>query len=228
MAIFATLDLMFKEKTMRNQIYSKMFMWLFVGLLVTFVTGIYTATNDSALNVIFGKGAYIFLVLAELFVAIFLSARIRKMQPSTAKFLYLLYAFLTGLTFSSLFIVYKLTSIILVFGVSALLFLIFALIGRYSKLDLSRLGTYLLMILFGIIICSIVNVFIGNTTFDIVICIISIVVFLGYIAYDVKKIERLEGLLEEDNLAILGAFELYLDFINVFIDLLRLFGNSRD
>ncbi len=213
---------------MRNQIYSKMFMWLFVGLLVTFVTGIYTATNDSALNVIFGKGAYIFLVLAELFVAIFLSARIRKMQPSTAKFLYLLYAFLTGLTFSSLFIVYKLTSIILVFGVSALLFLIFALIGRYSKLDLSRLGTYLLMILFGIIICSIVNVFIGNTTFDIVICIISIVVFLGYIAYDVKKIERLEGLLEEDNLAILGAFELYLDFINVFIDLLRLFGNSRD
>ena len=213
---------------MRNQIYSKMFMWLFVGLLVTFVTGIYTATNDSALNVIFGKGAYIFLVLAELFVAIFLSARIRKMQPSTAKFLYLLYAFLTGLTFSSLFIVYKLTSIILVFGVSALLFLIFALIGRYSKLDLSRLGTYLLMILFGIIICSIVNVFIGNTTFDIVICIISIVVFLGYIAYDVQKIERLEGLLEEDNLAILGAFELYLDFINVFIDLLRLFGNSRD
>ena len=213
---------------MRNQIYSKMFMWLFVGLLVTFVTGIYTATNDSALNVIFGKGAYIFLVLAELFVAIFLSARIRKMQPSTAKFLYLLYAFLTGLTFSSLFIVYKLTSIILVFGVSALLFLIFALIGRYTKLDLSRLGTYLLMILFGIIICSIVNVFIGNTTFDIVICIISIVVFLGYIAYDVKKIERLEGLLEEDNLAILGAFELYLDFINVFIDLLRLFGNSRD
>ena len=213
---------------MRNQIYSKMFMWLFVGLLVTFVTGIYTATNDSALNVIFGKGAYVFLVLAELFVAIFLSARIRKMQPSTAKFLYLLYAFLTGLTFSSLFIVYKLTSIILVFGVSALLFLIFALIGRYSKLDLSRLGTYLLMILFGIIICSIVNVFIGNTTFDIVICIISIVVFLGYIAYDVQKIERLEGLLEEDNLAVLGAFELYLDFINIFIDLLRLFGNSRD
>lgn len=213
---------------MKNKIYSKMFMWLFIGLLVTFITGIYTATNESALNVIFGKGAYIFLVLAELFVAIFLSVRITKMQPTTAKILYLLYAFLTGLTFSSLFIVYKLTSILLVFGVSAVLFLIFALIGRYSKIDLSKLGTYLLMILFGIIICSIINIFIGNTTFDIVICIISITVFLGYIAYDVQKVERLEGLLDDDNLAVLGAFELYLDFINVFIDLLRLFGNSRD
>ncbi len=213
---------------MKNQIYSKMFMWLFVGLLVTFVTGMYTATNDSALNVIFGKNAYIFLVLAELFVAIFLSARITKMQPTTAKFLYLLYTFLTGLTFSSLFIVYKLTSILLVFGVSSVLFLIFALIGRYSKIDLSKIGTYLLMMLFGIIICSIINIFIGNTTFDIVICIISIVIFLGYIAYDVQKVERLEGLLEDDSLAVLGAFELYLDFINVFIDLLRLFGNSRD
>lgn len=213
---------------MKNQIYSKMFMWLFVGLLVTFITGMYTATNDSALNVIFGKSAYIFLVLAELFVAIFLSARITKMQPTTAKFLYLLYTFLTGLTFSSIFIVYKLTSILLVFGVTSVLFLIFALIGRYSKIDLSRLGTYLLMMLLGIIICSIVNIFMGNTTFDIVICIISIVIFLGYIAYDVQKVERLEGLLEDDSLAILGAFELYLDFINVFIDLLRFFGNSRD
>ena len=213
---------------MKNEIYSKMFMWLFVGLLVTFLTGIYTATNDSALNVIFGKNGYIFLVIAELFVAVFLSARITKINPTTAKVLYLLYTFLTGLTFSSLFIVYKLTSILLVFGVSAILFLIFALIGRYSKLNLSKLGTYLLMMLFGIIICSIINIFIGNTTFDIVICIISIVVFLGYIAYDIQKVERLEGLLEDDNLAVLGAFELYLDFINVFIDLLRIFGNSRD
>ncbi len=213
---------------MKNKIYSKMFMWLFVGLLLTFVTGIYTATNNSALNVIFGKGAYIFLVITELIVAIILSARITKIKPTTAKFLYLLYSFLTGLTFSSLFIVYKLTSILLVFGVSSILFLIFALIGRYSKLDLSKIGTYLLMMLFGIIICSIINVFIGNTVFDVLICIVSIIVFLGYIAYDVQKIERLEGILEEENLAIIGAFELYLDFINIFIDLLRLFGDSRD
>ena len=90
------------------------------------------------------------------------------------------------------------------------------------------MGTYLLMMLLGIIISSIVNAFLGNTTFDIVICAVSIMIFLGYIAYDVQKIERLEGFLEEDNLAIIGAFELYLDFINVFIDLLRIFGNSRD
>lgn len=213
---------------MKNKIYSNMFLWLFVGLLVTFGTGIYTASNEAAINAIFGKNLYIVLVLAELGVAIFLSARISKMQPTTAKVLYLAYTFLSGLTFASLFIVYKLTSILIVFGVTSVLFLIFALIGRYTKLNLSKLGTYLLMMLLGIIICSIVNAFIGNTTFDIILCIVSIVIFLGFIAYDVQKIERLEGLIDDENLAILGAFELYLDFINIFIDLIRLFGDTRD
>ena len=84
------------------------------------------------------------------------------------------------------------------------------------------------MMLLGIIICSIVNIFLKSSTFDIVISCISIVVFLGYIAYDVQKIKRLNGLITEDNLAVIGAFELYLDFINIFIDLLRLFGKADD
>lgn len=213
---------------MKNNIYSNMFMWLFLGLLVTFGTGIYTATNEAALNAIFGKNICWILILIELGVAIYLSARITKMEPTTAKVLYLLYTFISGLTFSSIFIVYKLTSILLVFGVTSMLFFIFALIGRYSKLDLTKIGTYLLMILIGVVLCSVINIFIGNTTLDIVLCIISIVVFLGFIAYDIQKVKRLEGMINDENLAILGAFELYLDFINVFIDLLRLFGNSRD
>lgn len=212
---------------MRKNLYSNMFIWLFIGLLVTFGTGMYFSTNISAVKKIFGT-TYIFLILAELGIAIYLSARINKMQSSTAKALYILYAFLSGLTFSAIFIVYKLTSIILVFGITSVLFLIFALIGRYTKLDLTRFGTYLLMILLGVIICSIINIFLGNTTFDIIISIISIIVFLGFIGYDIQKVERLEGYISDENLAIIGAFELYLDFINIFIDLLRIFGDTRD
>lgn len=213
---------------MKNKIYSKVYLWLFIGLLVTFLTGAYTTTNEDALAVIFTKGYYWIFVILELAVAIFLSARIHKMQPTTAKISYLLYTFLSGLTFSSLFIVYKLESILLVFAVTSILFLIFALIGHFTKMDLSKLGTYLLMMLIGIIVCTIINLFLQNSTFDIIISAISVIVFLGFIAYDIQKIKRLEGYLEEDNLAIIGAFELYLDFINIFIDLLRLFGNADD
>lgn len=213
---------------MENKIYSKIYLWLFIGLLVTFLTGAYTATNEDALSVIFNNGYYWIFVILELGIAIFLSARIHKMQPTTARITYLLYSFFSGLTFASLFVVYKLESIILVFAITSILFLIFALIGHFTKIDLSKLGTYLLMMLIGIILCTIVNLFLQNSTFDIIISVISIIVFLGFIAYDIQKIKRLSGYLPEENLAIIGAFELYLDFINVFIDLLRLFGKSDD
>ena len=95
-------------------------------------------------------------------------------------------------------------------------------------MDLSKIGTYLIMMLIGIILCTLVNLFLQNSTFDIIISAISVVVFLGFIAYDVQKIKRLNGYLAEDNLAVIGAFELYLDFINIFIDLLRLFGKADD
>ena len=229
MVISAISDLMFKkEKIMENKIYTKVFLWMFIGLLVTFLTGAYTSTNIDALEVIFSQGLYWVFAVAEIVLAIILSARIHKMQPTTAKILYLLYTFLTGLTLSSIFIVYKLQSIMLVFLVSSILFLVFALIGHFTKIDLSKIGIYLIMILFGIILCSIINIFLGNETFDIIISCISVVVFLGYIAYDIQKIKRIDGMLPEDNLAVIGAFELYLDFINLFLDLLRLFGKSDD
>ena len=213
---------------MENKIYTKVFLWMFIGLLVTFLTGAYTSTNIDALEVIFSQGLYWVFAVAEIVLAIILSARIHKMQPTTAKILYLLYTFLTGLTLSSIFIVYKLQSIMLVFLVSSILFLVCALIGHFTKFDLSKIGIYLIMILFGIILCSIINIFLGNETFDIIISCISVIVFLGYIAYDIQKIKRIDGMLPEDNLAVIGAFELYLDFINLFLDLLRLFGKSDD
>ena len=213
---------------MENKVYSKVYFWLFIGLLVTFLTGIYTATNKDALAVIFTQGFYLIFLLIELGLAIFLSARIHKMQPTTAKISYLLYTFFSGLTFSSIFITYKLESIILVFAITSVLFLIFAVIGYFTKIDLSKIGTFLLMILIGVIICTIVNIFLQNSTFDLILSIICIVAFLGFVAYDVQKIKHLNGFMLEDNLAVMGAFELYLDFINIFIDLLRIFGNSDD
>lgn len=210
------------------KIYSKMFTWMFLGLLVTFITGIYTSTNINILNTIFNGPGLFILIVAELVTVIFLSSRIRKMSPTTARITFILYSFLTGLTFSSIFVIYEIESIVFVFLIAAVLFGIFALIGRFTKIDLSKLGTFLVMMLVGIILCAVVNIFLGNETFDIIITSISLVVFLGFTAYDIQKIKRLEGVIPVDNLAILGALEIYLDFINIFLDLLRLFGNRRN
>lgn len=208
--------------------YSKVFLWMFLGLLLTFITGIYVSTNENILIFLFKNNGFIFTVIAEIIIVIFLTARIRKMSPTTARISFLLYSFLTGLTFSSIFLVYQLSSIMLIFLVAGVLFGIFALIGNYTSIDLTKFGTFLFMMLIGVITCIIVNLFLNNSTFDIIISSISIIIFLGYTAYDIQKIKQLEDVIEEDNLAIYGALQLYLDFINILLDLLNLFGKSRD
>ena len=211
-----------------NKIFSKIFFWMFIGLAITFGIGYYVSINENMLYNVFSK-YYILLIIAELVVVIWLSARIRKMKPTTAKLLFCAYSFLTGLTFSSIFVVYKMTSIVMVFGITSLVFLIFALIGYYTKLDLTKIGTYLFMILLGVIICSLINMFVGSETFDLALTIICLIVFIVYVAYDIHIIKRnLYAIEEEDNLAIYGALQLYLDFINIFLRLLQLFGRSRD
>lgn len=208
--------------------YSKVFLWMFLGLLLTFITGIYVSTNENILIFLFKNNGFIFAIIAEIITVIFLTARIKKMSPTTARISFLLYSFLTGLTFSSIFLVYQLSSIILIFLVASILFGIFALIGNYTKMDLTKFSTFLFMMLLGVIICIIINLFLNNSVFDIIISSISIIIFLGYTAYDIQRIKQLEDVIEEDNLAIYGALQLYLDFINILLDLLNLFGRSRD
>ena len=209
-----------------NKIFGKVFMWMFIGLLVTFLTGYVVSVNDNMLYNIFSGVTYFLLIIIELVLVIFLSARIKKMQVTTARIVFILYSFVTGLTFGSIFVVFELTSIILVFLIAASLFGLFALIGYFTKLDLTKLGTILLMMLLGVVICVIVNMFLNNSTFDLVISCISIIVFLGFTAYDIQKIKLLAYEFEEEGkVAIIGALELYLDFINIFLDLLRIFGN---
>lgn len=211
-----------------NKVFSKIFFWMFIGLAITFGIGYYVSLNSNMLYNVFSK-YYIFLIIAEIAVVIWLSAGIRRMKPTTAKILFCLYSFLTGLTFSSIFVLYQMTSIILVFGITSLIFLVFALIGYFTKIDLTKLGVYLFMGLLGVIICSIINMFVKSGTFDITLTIIALIIFIIYIAYDIQIIKRnLYTFEEQDNLAIYGALQLYLDFINIFLRLLQLFGRNRD
>ena len=213
---------------MKNNLYSKMFMWMFIGLLITFLVGYYVSTNENMIYNIFATKFYWVIYIAEIVTVIVLSARILKMSKNGAIFGFLLYSFLSGLTFSSIFLTFKMSSIIFIFLITALVFLIFALIGYFTKIDLTKLGTILFMGLIGILIASIINIFIQSQTFDLILVIIGIIVFIGYIAYDINKVKRLEGQIDEDKLSIIGALELYLDFINLFIRLLQLFGKSKD
>ena len=212
-----------------NKLLSKSFLWMCIGLLVTFVTGFGVSMNERMLENIFGGSGFWILVILEFVLVIVLSARVMKMNPTTAKICFILYSFVSGLTFSSIFVVYELTSVMMIFLVSAIIFGIMAFIGYTTKVDLSRVGFYLLMALLGVILVSIINIFLGNGTLEIIICIICLLLFIGITAYDVQKIRALESTgLPEDNLAIYGALELYLDFINIFLQILELFAKNKD
>ena len=211
-----------------NNIISKVFGWMFIGLLLTFGTGYFLANNEYTLYKIYSSNIHLLLIIVEFGLVIFLAARVHKMSPSTAKIVFMLYSIVTGLTFASIFVVYSLQSILTIFLVTSVIFGIFSLLGYKTNIDLTKFRTYLFMILIGVIICTIINMFLGNSTFDIIISCISVIVFIGYTAYDVQKIKRLAESSVSENIAIIGALELYLDFINIFIDLLRLFGRSRD
>lgn len=213
---------------MSSKIMSKVYLWMSIGLAITFITGSMVANNPSALVAIFSNYTPIVLVIAEIALVIYLSARVAKMSPTTAKVLFVIYSIVTGLTFSTIFLVYNITSIMTIFLVTALIMFIFSFLGTVIDMDLSKIGTYLFMALIGIIIVSIVNIFVGSSSLELIVSIIAMIVFTIYIAYDVQNIKYLaESDIPEDNVAIYGALQLYLDFINIFIRLLSIFGKDN-
>lgn len=212
-----------------NKLLSKSFLWMFAGLLTTFLTGYVISASPTMLDAVFNSSLYWVFIIAEFALVIFFSARVRKMSPTTAKICFLLYSFVSGLTFSSIFVLFELSSVMLVFAISALVFGLFGLIGYKTNTDLGKFSTILFMGLIAIIICTIVNIFIGNGTFDLIISIITLIIFFGYTAYDIQKIKELaEANIDNEVVAINGAFELYLDFINIFIHLLNIIGDAKD
>lgn len=213
---------------MKNNLLSKVFLWMFAGLMLTFITGYYVSCNEYTFYKIFSGSSYLIFALLEIGLVIFLSARVHKMKPNTAKIMFMLYSIVSGITFSAIFMNYNISSIIILFLSASLLFGIFALLGYYTKIDLDKMSTYLFMGIIAVLICTIINLFVGNSTFDIIISSISLLVFVGFTAYDIQKIKRLCESSISDNVAIIGALELYLDFINIFIDLLNIFGGGKD
>lgn len=213
-----------------NKLMPKVFGWMFIGLLCTFLTGYMVSRYEYTVIKLLTGFTPLLLALVEIGIVVFLSTRIHKMQPITAKITFLAYSVISGITFSSIFIVYEMSSIIYVFGITAIIFGLFAAIGYFTKLDLTSMGTYLMVGLIGALICTIVNVFLQSSTFNLVISVVFVLVFVGMTAYDVQKIKNMStsGMIPEDNAAIYGALTLYIDFINLFIQLLELFGKRDD
>lgn len=214
----------------KQSILSKMFLWLFMGLLATGIISWFCyATN--ATYAMAANGVFPILCIVELAVVIIFSLLFRKLSPTFVAILYFIYAIINGISISTIFYAFHITSIATVFLVSAVLFGIFAFLGAKTKFDLTKIGNILLGILIVCLIVSLLNLIIFKSTMaDLFIDWILIFVFFGVTAYDVQKMLKISeyGAISEDKIHIYGAMEIYLDFINIFLRLLSIFGKSRD
>ena len=210
-----------------SKVFPKMFTWLGIGLLVSFLTGYLLSNDINFLYSVLQFGLWPIIIL-EFGIAIVMGLAINKMSPTVAGICYIIYCFVTGLTLSTLFILFDLSSIISIFAISSMIFILLALYGYFTKTDLSRFGTILLISLVGLIIGEVINALIFQSMqTEVLFSAIGVAIFVGYIAYDVSKVKRMLPALGEDKTAIYGAFQLYLDFINLFIRLLELFGKRK-
>lgn len=206
--------------------------WMAVALVVSGATAFYVSSDITIFKYIVTSGYYLPLLLLELGLVVVLSWLINKMSAGVAIVLFMIYSFVTGLTLSVIFIVYQLNSIVSIFGATALIFGSMSAYGYYTKKDLTGIGTLAIFGLFGIIGAGLVNLWVQNSTADFVISIIGVIVFVALTAYDTQKIKEMniignEGTEEDTKEAVIGALTLYLDFINLFLKLLALFGRRR-
>lgn len=206
--------------------------WMTIGLGVTAFTAYAVAGSPALMEAIFGNFLImVVLIVAQIGLVVALSAAIHKLSAGTATGIFLLYALLNGLTLSSIFIVYPIGNIANAFLTCTGMFLAMSVYGTVTKRDLTGMGSFLFMGLIGIIIASIVNIFLGSSMLDFVISCAGVIIFTGLTAYDTQKLRQFGEAAPLDDAsairrgAILGALNLYLDFINLFLMLLRLFGN---
>lgn len=214
---------------------ARTFFWMFLGLLVTFATAWWGAMSGVVYRMLYSiPGIQLALLIAELVVVVVLSRRIHSIGVTTAKILFFAYALITGVTFSSLFIAYDLGVLVLAFGVAAVYFGGMALYGWFTKKDLSRLGPILSIGLIVLIVFGLLSLFLPFGAFDRFACLAGVAVFIGLTAYDTQKIKAFYHYYSGDpemleKVSVISALELYLDFLNLFLYLLRFFGKrSRD
>lgn len=213
---------------------ARTFLWMFAGLAVTFGVALAGYITGFSIRLLFNSFTYIGLAIAQIAVVIVLSARIDSLSVPAARFLFFAYAALTGVTFSVYFILFDVASLVLVFGVTALYFGAMAAFGYATKADLSRIRTVLTGGLIFLVAVGFLSLFIpGLQAMDRIYCLIGIAVFLGFTAYDTQKIKALHAYYGHDpemaaKASVFAALQLYLDFINLFLYLLRFLGRRRD
>ncbi|MBD5106163.1 MAG: Bax inhibitor-1/YccA family protein [Lachnospiraceae bacterium] len=211
-----------------EEVVAKSFLFMVVALLITAYASL-TTSPEIAIRLLTGYNFY-FLLGAELLIVLVSNWAVRMNNAILAGVLFAVYSYLTGVTFSILFMVFTTTSITTIFLLTAALFGIMAVYGLATKKDLTSVGSLCFMGLIGIILAGVVNMFLRNSMFDTIISAIGVLVFVGLTAYDTQKIKKMVAYSNDGNvltLALMGAFELYLDFINLFLKLLRLFGKRR-
>jgi FtsH-binding integral membrane protein len=215
-----------------NAFISKVFGWMFIGLLLSAGVAFYVATDLNLISIILGNRFLFFgLMIGEIVLVSVLSARITRLKFGTAIGMFLVYAALNGITLSVIFLVYTQQSLATAFAVTAATFGVMCVYGYFTRADLTQFRSLLTMGLIGLIILSIVNIFLNSSRLEWFISIISLFVFLGLTAYDMQSLKAYYFGTEGDhalrrNLGIIGALRLYLDFINLFLTILR-FTNRR-
>jgi uncharacterized protein len=216
-----------------QRFFVKVYGWMSLALIITGLVAIWTASNVNITSILTeSRWFFIALIILEFVLVAYLVGWIMKMSSKTATLIFILYSVLNGLTLSIIFLVYTADSIASTFFITAGTFAIMSIYGYFTKTDLTRLGNLLLMGLIGLILASVFNLFYQNETLYWITTYVGILIFVGLIAYDTQKIKKMnlignEGTDEDKKEAIIGALTLYLDFINLFLKLLRLFGRRK-
>jgi FtsH-binding integral membrane protein len=216
----------------QNSFMQKVYFWVFLGLFISGITALVVSITPAFYELILGNQILFFsLIIAELALVIALVFAIKKLSAGMATFFFLFYSFLTGLTLSAVLFVYTASSVFMVFFITSGMFLAISIYGFFTKTDLTSLGPILFMGLIGLIIALIVNIFLQSALFDFILAILGVIIFTGLTAYDTQKIKNRSFFkstsIGERKEAIISALKLYLDFINLFLSLLRLIGNRR-
>ena len=219
-----------------NSFIRSVYNWMSIGLVATGFTSFYVSTSQPILQVIFGNPIMPFALFIGLIILCgFLGARVQKMQASTATGLYVALTVLYGLCLAPIFLMYTKASIAATFFICAATFGCASIYGMVTKKDLTSMGQFLMMGLFGIIIAMIVNIFIGSSAMSTIISMIAVVIFTGLTAWDTQKLKQMAVTIPDNASgamvrkgAIIGALSLYLDFMGLFVHLLHLIGIARD
>ncbi len=211
----------------------KVYLWMTMAMVITGLTAYLVATNINIISFIYSNQAVMWgLIIAELAIVIGVTAAINKLSLPVATLLFVLYSVINGALLSSIFLIYTMSSIATVFFITAATFGAMSLFGYFTKQDLTSWGKILMMALIGLIIATVVNLFVKSSGLEMIVSYVGVLIFVGLTAYDTQKIKQMclqapDAGESMQKLALLGALSLYLDFINLFIYLLRIFGRRE-